>query len=99
MNDFPTMGINTRELIDAVEALIGKACRMHSKNKEKMGAVNWGDLSIRDIEYRLSLLRPQDGPHCVVMVEEASPTCAFTKWINDQLDTEKFPNTYVECEW
>lgn len=66
---------------------------------ENMGAVNWGDLGVRDIQYRLSMLTPQDGPHCMVMIEEASPDCRLPTFLHDNLDQEKFPKVYFECEW
>ena len=95
-NDFPKLGINTDELVADVEALISHA----SRSKEEMGAVNWGDLGVKDIEYRLSMIRPQDGPRCVVIVEEAAPDCHLQTWLNEQMaNCSRFPNTYIECEW
>lgn len=94
-NDFPRMGINTEELRTEVERLIEQA----SLAKEEMGAVNWGDLGIADIEYRLSMLWPDRGPRCVVTVEEAAPDCELQRWLNRNLDRDKFLNTWVECEW
>jgi hypothetical protein len=95
-NDFPKLGIRTADLVAHVENLIEDAQGIKT---EKFGAVNWGDLGIADIEYRLSMLRPEDGPCCVVLVEEASPGCGLQAWLNEQMDRSKFPNTYVECEW
>lgn len=95
MNDFPKLGINTQELTDHVEALLKRA----SDSKADMGAVNWGDLGVTDIQYRLSMLQPEYGPFCVVTVEEASPGCGLSDWLNRELDSKKFPATYVECEW
>jgi len=64
-----------------------------------MGAVNWGDIGVSDIEYRLSLIYPEYGPQCVVLIEEASPDCGLSAWITRRLDPDRFPNTYIECEW
>ncbi len=96
MNDFPKLGINTEELRSTVEALIEEA---QGLKDHSFGAVNWGDLGVVDIEYRLSMLRPDDGPQCVVQIEEAAPDCGLTQWIWDRLDKVKFPKTYIECEW
>ena len=95
VNDFPSMNINTEELIAAVESLIEQA----REHKGDLGAVNWGDLRIVDITYELSMLRPEDGPFCIVLVEEADPGCALVAWLNQRLDEEKFPGVYIECEW
>ena len=93
---FPRLGINTQELIDEIERLLEQA---RSEDVDGMGAVNWADLGIADIEYRISVLRPGDGPLCVVLVEEAAPGCGLQGWLNGHLDTTKFPCTYIECEW
>lgn len=95
MNDFPRLGINTAELLAEVDRLLELA----RNDPAYMGAVNWADLGVADIEYRLSMLRPQDGPCCVVAVEEASPTSHLRFWLNEKLDKARFPNTYIECEW
>ena len=57
-NDFPRLNINTEALRTEVERLLAMA----GDDAENMGAVNWGDLGVADIEYRLSMLRPQDAP-------------------------------------
>lgn len=94
-NDFPKLGINTSELLDHVEVLIGEA----EQSKDEMGAVNWGDIGVADIEYRLSMIHPENGPECVVIVEEASPACALERWLNDRINPDQFPRTTVRCEW
>lgn len=94
-NDFPRLGIVTADLVAEVNRLLDQA----KGEKASLGAVNWGDLGVVDVEYRLSILRPQDGPCCVVTVEEASPEAALARWLNDRLDKVRFPNTYIECEW
>lgn len=94
-NDFPKLGINTDELLDWVNWMLKKA----AQEKEHLGAVNWGDLGVTDIEYRLSMLRPDDDPSCVVRLEEASPDSKLSGWLYGFLDKTKFPNTYFECEW
>jgi hypothetical protein len=95
-NDFPKLVVNTQELTTEIENLLASA----ERSKENMGAVNWGDIGVKDIQYRLSMLTPQDGPHCVVIVEEADPGCHLQMWLNNHLqNSSRFPNTYVECEW
>lgn len=94
-NDFPKIGINTMDLIKEVEHLLDDA----ANHKSDLGAVNWGDLGIADIEYRLSVLNTRERPRCVVVIEEASPNSLLASWLYERLDKEKFPNTYIECEW
>jgi hypothetical protein len=97
VNDFPKLGINTLDLIEFIDGKITAASRR--KNTEDFGAVNWGDIGVADIEYRMSILYPENGPYCVVIIEEAAPGCKLAVWLTDQIDKTKFPNTYVECEW
>src|SRR3990167_713255 len=97
-NDFPKLGINTQELINAIEADIAEARRL-ADSGENFGAVNWGDIGVADIEYRLSMMRPEDGAGAYVIVEEAAPDCKLGQWLNDRIDRERFPVTYIECEW
>jgi hypothetical protein len=94
-NEFPRLDINTEKLRKEVKRLL----KMAEKDKASMGAVNWGDLGIADIEYRLSMLHPQDGPHCVVRIEEASPGCLLERFLYENLNGAKFPKVYFECEW
>ena len=68
MNNFPAIGINPSELLRAVETLLREA----AESDEKFGAVNWGDLGVVDVEYRLSMLDIHATPYFVVMIEEAS---------------------------
>lgn len=98
INDFPKMNINTAELMAAIESLLGIAEEMRGVDVD-FGAANWGDLGIADIEYRLSMLRPSDGPICMVTIEEAAPECKLAQFLYDNLDKEKFPNVYFECKW
>jgi hypothetical protein len=95
LNDFPRLGLNTTELKAEVERLLALA----ADEAETLGAVNWGDLRVTDIEYRLSMLTPNHGPSCIVTVEEASPTSFLCQWLNNRLDPNRFPHTYIECEW
>jgi hypothetical protein len=94
-NDFPKLGINMADLIADVERLITLA----EEEKADMGAVNWGDIGVADIEYRYSMIYPHEGPRSVVIVEEASPDCALAQWLNERLDKQVFPKTHIECEW
>lgn len=95
MNNFPQLGIDTTELKSEIKRLLDEA----RVTASAWGAVNWGDLGVADIEYRLSMLYPEDGPQCVVIVEEASPDAPIADWLNDNLDKIKFPRTWIECEW
>jgi len=95
-NDFPKIGINTEALIEHVNGLIAEAI---NDGEQHLGPVNWADLSVADVEYRLSMLDRTDGPYCVVIVEEASPDCGLRAWLNERLDKVKFPRTHIECEW
>ena len=92
--DLPKLGIKTKDLIDAVEACLKEA----RENKGDLGAVNWADLHVTDVEYRLSMLHPNGGPHCVVLIEEASPNCKLASFIGDRI-RDRFPNICIECEW
>lgn len=94
-NDFPALNINTFDLMAEVGRLLNEA----EQDKAAMGAVNWADLGVCEIEYRLSMLNPSVGPHCVVIVDEASPDSKLARWLNQRLDKERFPSTYIECEW
>lgn len=95
-NDFPRLNINTRELMDAVEGLIDEARGI--AHEEEFGAVNWGDIGVADVEYRLSMVGPRE-PFCVVTVEEADGASHLQQWLNERLDKERFPRTHVVCEW
>ena len=95
MNNFPQIGINTSELATEVECLLEAA----RESKTMMGPVNWGDLGIADIEYRLSMLDANATPRCVVLIEEASPISELASWLNAHLDGTRFPNVWIECEW
>ena len=92
---FPRIGITTAEVIAEVNRLLSLA----AESKGEMGAVNWGDLGVADVEYRLSMLHHENGPRCVVIVEEASPGCALATWLNERIDQGKFPHVWVVCEW
>ena len=93
----PKLGYNTQALVDEAEFWIAKACRMISRNKEKFGAVNWGDIGVREVEYRWPVY-PAGDPYCVVTVEEASPDCELGRWLSQKISA-KFPQAHVECEW
>lgn len=95
VNDLPSMNINTEELIAAVESLIGLA----KDQRPDAGSVNWNNLRVCDIEYRASLLRPEDGPFCVALVREAACDGLLASWLYERLDKVKFPRVYIECEW
>lgn len=95
MNDFPSMNINTEELFVEVNRLIGLA----KEQRPDVGAVNWSDLKVCDIEYRASVLWPEAGPFCVVLVREAACDGLLASWLYERLDKAKFPRVYIECEW
>lgn len=94
-NDFPRLNINTPDLIAEIECLLAEA----ANSKDEFGAVNWGDLGVADIEYRLSMLTPDARPYCVVLVEEASPDCGLSMWVGERINKTKFPHVVIQCEW
>ena len=96
VNNSTRLDINADDLLAHVEELLAEAAE---DTTNFMGAVNWGCLGVVDIEYRLSMLTPNDGPWCVVIVSEASPDCALLDWLNDRLDQERFPFACIVCEW
>ncbi len=94
MNDTPSLGISVAALKWEVERMLEEA----AASKQDMGAVNWGDLSILDIQHRRSLLYPEiEG--VTVVIEEADPGCALAAWLYERLDKARFPDVYFECEW
>jgi hypothetical protein len=96
MNTFPIIGINTGSLLRKVEKAIEEA---RIKDGSKEWGVNWGDIGVADIEYRLSMLDSSEpSPYCVVVLEEASPHSELARHVYEIIK-EEFPNTYVECEW
>ena len=95
MNDFPKLGINTKDLEEHVSELIARASE---EDRETMGAVNWGDIGVADIEYRLSMFGEPD-PWAIVIVEEAAAGCGLQLFLNRNLNRKKFPKTDVICEW
>jgi hypothetical protein len=99
MSDLPKLGIVTADLIAEVERLLEEAKAESMTGSSAFGAVNWADLGISDIEYRLSVTDAKATPYCVVTVEEASPTSHLAGWLTSRLDPDRFPGVYVECEW
>lgn len=93
--DFPRLGIVTADLVAEVQRLLAEA---DAANVD-LGAVNWADLGVRDVEYRLSMLAADAEPMCVVLVEEASPDSELGPWLNARLDKARFPRVFIECEW
>jgi hypothetical protein len=92
--EFPRLGIKTQDLLEEVGGLLQEA-----GEEMELGAINWGDLGVADIEYRISVLTPEEGPWCVVVLEEADPDCKLPAWLSSRLDHGKFPNVRFECEW
>lgn len=86
--------MDVQTLVADVEQLLQKA----EENKAKLGAVNWGDLHVVDVEQRQSLLYPNDKPTIYVMIEEASPASNLAWWLHAQLCV-RWPNVFVECDW
>jgi hypothetical protein len=92
----PRLGIDADDLVAEVERLIAQAI----EERPNVGGVNWANLRVVDVEYRISMLDPSAGPSCVVMVEEASPDCRLGAWVGERLDRKRFPGlVVVECEW
>lgn len=67
-------------------------------DRERYGAVNWGDLSVVDIEERRSLLHPTDPPVVVVMIEEVSPGSGIQTVLREDLAARGF-DVAVEADW
>jgi len=91
----PQPPFSVPDLIAEVERLLVDA----EKHKAELGAVNWGNLGVADVEWRLSLTDMEARPYVVVMIEEASPDCGLGGWLSRHLDRERFPRTFIECEW
>jgi len=89
------MGINTQALIEAAENAVEKA-RMECP--DEMGPVNWGDIGVGDIEVYRSVLYPEDGPRCRLILEEAAASSKLALFVHDEIKGD-FPNVEVECDW
>ena len=79
-------------LIRRVDALIAQARDLPPG--DNMGAVNWGDISARDVIKEESLT--EEWSDYYVIVEEASPTCRLAEWLTEKLDE---PGVSVRTEW
>lgn len=88
--------INVKELHAEVTRLIDLAKLDACEN---MGAVNWGYVSVHDIQYRLSMMSPENGPHCVVVIGGASSSCGLPAFLYRRIDNIRFSNVAFECEW
>ena len=71
MATLPPLEIDTKALIEAAERHMAS----RKDDDQDFGAVNWGDLGVVDVEYRVSMLRPDPGRNASCMIEEASPDC------------------------
>lgn len=93
--EFPRIEINAQELVAEIERLLELA----QAQRADLGAVNWADLGVADVEYRASLLYPDEiEPHVIVRIQEASPNCGLPNWLRDRIQ-DKFPQVGIECEW
>jgi hypothetical protein len=91
----PQPGFDTAELVTEIAVLLEIA----RGQPENLGAVNWSRVRVADIEFRVSLLHPEQAPCYVVTIDEASPEAALGPWLTARIDQQQFPNTRVECEW
>jgi hypothetical protein len=89
--------IDIVQLVHEVEAIL-EGEEIKSAN---LGAINWGDLGVVDVEIRNSVWSPvMSGitDRVVVMIEEASPECNLPLYLHNRL-REKFPGVEYECKW
>lgn len=95
-NDFPKLGINTKELLDEITRLLARA---QNEERAKFRGVNWGDLGVHLIEY-VKPIWPygNDDPYCLITIEEADPGCGLDVWLESQIDRTRFPVVF-RCEW
>jgi hypothetical protein len=93
-NDSTKLGITTQDLVDEIERILKDA----ASSKDDFGAVNWGDIGVASVEYRIPIW-PFGDPYCCVLIGEASPECGLPSWIDERLDKSRFKNVYIECEW
>lgn len=77
-SDFPKIGINTAELLEACNALILKA-----RNEEDVSrwGVNWADIGVSSVEYRKEILLAGSKPYCAVIIEEAAPESELAAYV------------------
>lgn len=67
--------------------------------RQRMGAVNWGDLRCREVEVRQSLLRDA-GPEIWLTVEEASPHASeLHLYLLGKLCEQGWPFIGIETDW
>ena len=94
-NVFPALHINTTELVDEVDRLLVEAAQV----KDEFGDVEWSEICISDIQYRLSMIHPENGPSCWVTIGRACPECALPTHLSRMLADTKFSDVLFECEW
>jgi hypothetical protein len=88
------MSVNFGELVAAVEAELTSEAIKHAK----LGAVNWGDLRVVEIEERREVYPALGSVRLVVLIEEASPSCTLAQWLHERLKY-RFPNIEYQCAW
>lgn len=82
-------------LMDEVNAALDAAEKCA---RASMGAVNWGDLSCRDVEVRTSLIH--DTSMIAVTIEEASPDATGLRaFVSAWLEERGWKDVDVETEW
>jgi hypothetical protein len=91
--------VDSNALRDEVNRLLAVADAMPDADRYNLGAINWADLGVVDIEVRSSLQHPESWPIIVVMIEEASPDCRLPRWLADNIDREKYAGVQFECAW
>ena len=87
----------TREEAEAIKKKVNDLCGYWASSKDaapnSLKAVNWADLSVRDVMIEKSLLH-DDEQTIVVHVEEAHPECS--SFFTDALGMD---GVEVRCEW
>lgn len=90
---------NMAQFVDELVREIRRLLIEAASAVEPMGAVNWGDLNVTDVELRRSLFRPEEPQQIVVLIEEADAGCHLANWIMERLSTTMFASVIVECDW
>jgi hypothetical protein len=87
------------KLQNAVNEALILARWLPKDERERMGAINWGDLSCRDVEERRSLLH-EGNSYVAVLIEEAHPDAVgLHKFVADRLAQLGWRDVHVETEW
>jgi len=81
------------QFFNVIREQASNALRAAEEHKAAMGAVNWGDLSVR------AVLKTEDETGHVgwlVIIEEASPGCGLCLFVQNRITV---PNVEVQTSW